>query len=444
MLIALALVADTTLASAWVLTRPTPEVNRSAALPAAGASQDAVLPRPDPAVESGSARAAAVTALLQRRAVALLARDRDGWLAGIDPASTAFRARQGEVFDHLAEVPLGSWVYDLTAPTDATLTPAAVTRLAGAAPTLVETSLHYTLAGFDTAPTSERQVFTVVRRDGAWLLAGDDESTEADATSREIWDLGPVTVVRAPSVLVLGRPGDLPELRLLATETAAAIPRVTAVWGTEWTQQVVVVVPSTPEEFATLVGPGRDYSQIAAVAKAELVGPVAARTPVGERVLVNPPNFARLNALGRRVVLTHEVTHVATRAATGPGTPTWLVEGFADYVGYLGSGIGVRSAGRELAADVARGDVPTRLPANADFGNANPALPQTYEMGWMACRLLAADGGKATLVKLYRAVGENPSMDSGVALAQALGSVLGTDVATVTVRWQDYLRQQLG
>ena len=41
---------------------------------------------------------------------------------------------------------------------------------------------------------------------------------------------------------------------------------------------------------------------------------------------------------GKQVVLTHETTHVATRADTTAATPLWLSEGYADWVGYRGHG----------------------------------------------------------------------------------------------------------
>ena len=56
-------------------------------------------------------RLAAVRELLDRRASALLRRDRAGWLAAVDPAARALRARQAAFFGHVAAVPLGAWRY---------------------------------------------------------------------------------------------------------------------------------------------------------------------------------------------------------------------------------------------------------------------------------------------------------------------------------------------
>ena len=48
-------------------------------------------------------------------------------------------------------------------------------------------------------------------------------------------------------------------------------------------------------------------------------------------VFVNPDVTRGLKGAGAQVVMSHEITHVATDAATSPVDP-WLLEGFADYV----------------------------------------------------------------------------------------------------------------
>ena len=56
--------------------------------------------------------------------------------------------------------------------------------------------------------------------------------------------------------------------------------------------------------------------------------------------------------------MTHEITHVATRSVTAVGTPTWLVEGIADYVGFKGTSTSVRFDASELAREVDAGRQP--------------------------------------------------------------------------------------
>ncbi len=414
---------------------------------AESASRPRVLPGPIDRA-SGARTATAVAALLDHRAAAVLRRDRGAFLASVDPVATpsagSFRQRQAALFDNLAGVPVGSWSYDFD-PASARTVPAAVRQRYDAAVYAPDVVLvHYRLRGFDAMPTTTAAYLTFVRRAGRWYLGGDNDFTAAGLrTGRDLWDFGPVLAVSGRASLVLGHPAERGMLPGLRDVTDAAVPRVTAVWGAGWARRVVVEVPGSSAELAEIVGQKTDLSRIAAVATAELGGNRHSAGPVGDRVLVNPPNFATLGAIGRRVVLTHEVTHVATRAATGSGLPTWLVEGFADYVAYLHSGVPVRAAAAELAVDLLAGRRPAALPADAEFAGSNPALAQAYEKSWLACRLIAERVGAAGLVRFYRLAGGRAGNAAPAArqrqVRQAFGVVLHSSPEAFTAAWRGYL-----
>ncbi|GAB3891415.1 hypothetical protein GCM10027612_37240 [Microbispora bryophytorum subsp. camponoti] len=226
------------------------------------------------------------------------------------------------------------------------------------------------------------------------------------------------SVARGERAVVVGSP------RRLVAEIAALADRagrtVTGVWGGYG--GAVVLVPRTEEQAAVLAAPAK-VDGLAAVA-------------TGGRVIVQPAAFARLSATGRMVVVTHELTHVAT--AGPPTVPMWLMEGFADYVGYLDSGLPVRTIAAELAADVAADGAAGRaalngLPGPADFA-ARPA--QAYEEAWLACRYIAARFGERKLVALYRA-----ALREGI--DPALREVLGLTADGLTREWRSYARERL-
>lgn len=400
-------------------------------------------PRTDAAARHAAERAADVAALLERRATAIRAHDRLAFAATLDPRSTAFRASQLRMFDALRAVPLASWRYDLDQ--DAGTPPGAPAlakyRAEAWAP---RATLRYQLRGFDDVPTTMEQFFTFVLRSGRWYTASDTDAPPGQKTARDLWDFGALQVVRGSRSLVLGHPGHAALLRDLARQADAAVPRVSAVWGEAWSRRAVVVVPDTQAELAAILGDDTDLSRIAAVAVAELPRSDDGERPVGNRILVNPPNFRRLGANGRRVVITHEVTHVATRDVSGPGVPTWLVEGFADYVGYLGTGLSARAICQELVADVRAGRVPTALPTDGDFDGGNARLAQAYESAWLAVRLVADRVGRPGLVAFYRAVGTSTAGSAANAVADAMRTTLHTTPATFTAAWRTYVRRQLG
>jgi hypothetical protein len=164
---------------------------------------------------------------------------------------------------------------------------------------------------------------------------------------------------------------------------------------------------------------------------------------LGARIVLNPTNLSRLDPAGRRLVVQHELTHIASRAQTSDQMPTWLIEGFADYIGNLDSGRAVPAIASELAAEVRKGTVPAQLPTAADFDGDNPRLPQAYEESWLACRLIAATVGQHGLVTFYRAVGAAAGSTPATAVATGLRDLLHTSVPAFTARWRAYLQSQL-
>jgi hypothetical protein len=204
----------------------------------------------------------------------------------------------------------------------------------------------------------------------------------------------------------------------------------------------------------------------------------AAPSAEGGRLIVDLEVYRGLSADGRRIVLRHELTHVATAAWTPPGMPTWLVEGFAEEVGHEGvvacsarlhplpggpgcpngdpagqgsavpAALTVDRAAAELAARVRGGAVPTAMPADAAFDGADGRLAQTYEEAWLACRFLAERLGLGGLARLYRDVGARLTGDSAVDGADAERAALladaGLDWPRFEADWSAYLAASLG
>lgn len=355
-----------------------------------------------------------VAAVLANRARAVRDRNRIAFLATVADAPAAFQQTQARLFDNLAKLPLDGWEEIPGQPHGAT--------------GVVQVSLRYKITGFDTAPVARTRHLAFAPRSGTWTITGDGTSAGL-AGDADITDAGPLTVVREGPVLVAG---DAPGLDEIARRLAAAVPKVTAVTGTSWARRAVALAPADPALAGRIAGGGQDIAQFAALA---VVTPGPDRSPGQDRIVVSPA-FGRLNALGRDVVLTHELTHVATGGARDARTPIWLIEGLADYVGYRGTKVTVKSAARELAADAAAGRLPTALPARSDFDGASGRLSQAYQEAWLACRMVADRYGESTLVRLYRAAGREPE-------AAALRRTLGLSPDTFTADWRDYLREEL-
>lgn len=378
--------------------------------------------------------------LLARHGAAVRDHDRDAFLSGLAPGR--FRTQQSAAFDNLSRLPLASWSYRLGPRVGADDAQRAARKKHGASAVIVRVELRYALRGIDAKPTSHDVWWTVVRRAGKPVVVADTDLSRAGGVSwRGPWDFGRLDIVRGRSGLVIGHPADAALDRQVSATIDQAVPVVTTVWGTAWTRRVAAVVPASRAELEAALGPAAGITtEIGAIAQADSQDVVTGK-PVGQRVVVVADELQRLSAVGRRVVLQHEITHLATAARTTSATPRWLAEGFAEYVGNLGSGQPVRVAAAELAADVRRGNVPTRLPDDARF-DASGSGAQSYQSAWLACRLIAAHAGQAGLVRFYRAVGGSAE-PSDTAVAVALRSIVGMSPQQFRSAWRSYLREQL-
>jgi hypothetical protein len=382
-----------------------------------------------------------VAALLVRHGAAVLAHDRKAFLADIDPAgkAAAFRQQQTTAFDNLIKVPLASWSYTIQSRTDDHEAEIAAGKAYGASALIVHLSLRYALRGVDRVPTSHDVWWTFVRYDGRVVAAADNGLADAGGVSwKGPWDFGTLTVVRTARGLVLGHADSAVPLSTIAAVVDSAVPAVSAVWGDNWSRDVAVIVPSSAAELSAEVGESSQLTtQIAAVAISDGQDPVTGAV-LGQRLIVNPAAFGKLSA----IVVRHEITHIASAPATTDASPRWLVEGFADYVGNLGSGQSVKTTASELRADVERGKLSRTLPTEAAFDTDGEAA-QAYEGAWLACRLIAQRIGPAGLVRFYRAVGASPDDPDG-AVAATLRAMLRESTAQFTAQWRAYVTEQLG
>jgi hypothetical protein len=166
------------------------------------------------------------------------------------------------------------------------------------------------------------------------------------------------------------------------------------------------------------------------------------RTVAGQRVVLSPSGVRALSVASLRIVLRHEITHLAARADTVDGSPTWLLEGFADYVGYRDSGVTLAEGAPDLAKRVRQDGPPGALPEDRAFRSSGTDLDLAYQQSWSLARYVADRWGEQTLINLYRTLaGAGPV--SATETDAMLRDVLGVDRAALVAGWQSYLREAL-
>jgi hypothetical protein len=105
------------------------------------------------------------------------------------------------------------------------------------------------------------------------------------------------------------------------------------------------------------------------------------------------------------VVLTHELTHVATRATAKVTVPLWVEEGFANYVAYHGSGLAPRVVAAEVLPLVRAGTAEDHLPSTEAFDAARGPIAPAYADAWLAFDLMASGGARRPTAFYRVAVG---------------------------------------
>ena len=410
--------------------------------------------------------ASALGDLLGRRAAAVTAGDADAWAATLDGSVTGLRERQLAVFGRLVTLHPASWRYDIRPP-DATL-PQDRQAALGAPAFLAHVVLAYRLTAGE--PEVHRDQHLTLAWRGHWLVAGTDDGPQ----QRDVWDLGPVTVARgARSVVVAAAAGPVPASRT-AAEADEAAARVDAVWGTDWPRTTVVQIPGSLDDMAALLGrpdPG-GLGQLAAVTTGErrtsgtvaapatasagggaTVGDATAGPATGDLVVVNAQAFSGLTPIGRRAVLTHEFTHVATRASIRTPPPVWVDEGFADYVAYLDTPLTTRDVAADVLASPERVAALSALPADGAFDPAAGDVGPAYAEAWLAMRFVDREGGAPMVVDFFRVAAGleplrswptpspvRPALAPHTALERASYEVVGYVMPSFVRRWIAFVR----
>jgi hypothetical protein len=238
-----------------------------------------------------------------------------------------------------------------------------------------------------------------------------------------LWLADRLSVVRTPHTLLAvagDSPGRYPALVQRArSQVRGVLP--------SWNGSLLVEVPRTRDQLDAAVSaePGQ-YDNIAAVTTSA-DGSLARGAPV--RVFVNPTVFDKLKQRGAQVVMSHEATHVAT-GATFVSMPTWLLEGFADFVALDGAGVPVEVAAGQILKRIRKEGLPKALPTASDLDPTATGLGATYEEAWLACRFLASEFGADRLVRFYRQV------SAGTSAPAAFRSVLGISQSEFVRRWR--------
>lgn len=288
--------------------------------------------------------------------------------------------------------------------------------------------LTWGFEGFDREPASAEVAVTFVPDGDAVAIrrfGGVGDGIEP------LWLQGPLEVRRSDEALVMvaaSRPGAAREAGTYARRAVRGARVVRRVL-TDWPPSAVIEVPASAAALdATLDAVEGTYAGIAAVTTT-VDGSGSPDAPV--HVFVNPDVTRGLRGAGAQVVMSHELVHVATDAATS-AVDLWLLEGFADYVALRDVPLPLSTTAARAIDQVRRNGAPRRLPGPAEFDTRATDLEAAYELAWLACVTLADEVGEEALLDVYRRA------SNGTAVEDALRRH-GTTVEALVEQWRDRL-----
>jgi hypothetical protein len=236
--------------------------------------------------------------------------------------------------------------------------------------------------------------------------------------------LAPPLIVGDRSVRLLGGPATDRLLSRVAANIGAAIDKVEAFWGHDWSRDISVLAAGSDEQFRVAAGggPPAQWADIAAVTVFDSVDPTH-RVAFGQRI-VFAPGAAEMSESAFQIVLTHELFHYAARVDTALDAPHWLTEGVADFV--------ARPA-TPMPADAL--SIALTLPSDIDLDTPGPQRSLAYDRAWWFARFVADSYGAAKLRAFYLAACGVGHTD----VLTAVRDVLGTDYAGVLAGWKQWM-----
>ncbi len=302
----LAIISALLLAVLLAVLLPAPSCSRTGDIPWAA---------PRGAAEAGIEEE--LTRLLDAYGSALVGKDRDAFLATIDPAAADFQAAQARFFDRVQQVPFADYRLRLDSVSDS------------GGQTVAKVSVSYTLENsFSTYTEPERAAFYVARTGDGLRLAGD--ATEA-ALGRQrnvhLEDFGRINFLEGGHSLVFFLDGDDAVARTARDRVDQAWPQLTAVlpgvelpkvpvWIYHDQQQIDAVYPGEWQDWVG--GASRSYGGAS-----------------GGEIILDAGTFTEIAAYDpdyNRKMIVHELTHVALFGVSSARAPPFLEEGLADYV----------------------------------------------------------------------------------------------------------------
>jgi hypothetical protein len=373
----------------------------------------------------------AIDDVLARHADAVRRKSVDAWMADVDQSDPAFVKRQRQEFENLTKLPFAEFAFEranVSAAKTAAYLPTPLFDRYHAAVRVVAVSVRHRVEGVDSRVVATPWLAVFGYSRGKWVIAGDGAGKDMPTgAAGQPWDAnGAISVVRNDRVVAVLSAGDTDGGRKLLELAETGLRQVSEVRPDGWDGKVLLTAVADKQIFDTYFAESQDrVAQVAAIAVPYYASvadwssqPAYATT----RVVFNPTELSAPSSELQHD-LTHEFAHAAMGAVTGPHTPRWVVEGFAEYVAYKDgkyNAAGIRAALGSMVIGA--------FPDDQQFYEE----PRNYIGGWLACRMIAETYGSAKLIAFYEGFLRMSEVES---VSQ---EVLGVSRAQLEQQWRDF------
>ncbi|MEO6470667.1 MAG: hypothetical protein ABIR57_02415 [Aeromicrobium sp.] len=252
-----------------------------------------------------------------------------------------------------------------------------------------------------------------------------------DSGALPLWLAGELGVTRSDGATVIsidgGNSGS--PIDKEADRAHSAVSKVV----TSAKERLVVVSPHTQDQAAELLD--QSVGAIDQIAAVTTTLDASSNSKAATVIVLNPKVFATMDSRAAQIVMSHEATHMMTKAAM-TNIDTWISEGFADYVALHDDKASLKVSAGQILRAVKKDGAPDHLPTSTDFGASQHGLGATYESAWMIFRMLGENYGDKHVLAFYNDVLAGTTTDKAVQKA------FGLSVGDITRDWRAYLAEK--
>ncbi|MEV6526306.1 hypothetical protein AB0M43_30640 [Longispora sp. NPDC051575] len=389
----------------------------------------------------------AVTELLARRAKAVKDKNKDAFLADIDKSQPGLLEAQTKQYENLVKMPFSSFSYSMETARYYLSAKPELTAKYRKIVYLPAVSTKFKIAGVDSVETATPYVPIFGRVGEQWMLVGEAKPGDLDMAmppgfGTQPWQQDPISVrVTANAVLVYS-PADEDRAGGWSNLIEDSIREVKKFRPDGWPGKVYAIAVRDKKLYDEYWGKGKgDKFSAFATTRQDRIPSWSANpgTPAeesGPLVMMNPGSLEKGDSR-IEAIMVHEVTHVAMQPVDKGFTPSWIVEGTAEFVE---SGMKTNMQIRpDWAKEHLVGKNLDELPWARTFYDDDG---ENYTLAWLACMMIADRYGKDKLLKL-NVVFADVKDTSYETRDKAMRDTLGVSLAEFTGLWRTEVKRSI-